>query len=312
MTNWLYLSQDYGRDLDLMKKATQMLINSDADYPKEQFTQVCSLGNAVYANRMFTFRYRRILKARLGQVVAGTISHHGIYLVYKAQSKIYPWEEVTGCKIYRTINNKTNSNERAYYYDIHLEFGSSETFKFNAGRTQFFEFGGKKKLKSIKHQDRDDELVAELFAIYYNRMRSERLNIILSKGNKTIYLHEPVNLGYKQEILSRFHSADGVILKKKLGSKRLEFNQNHLIIYKKTKKKTLTIINWEDIEDIKDVNGGYRNFWLISYKPGIEHEIECFHIMNWKLIPKIKMKNKVDRANQSRMILPLCWLETSK
>ncbi len=307
--NWLYPPDGMDVTFELMQTAALMVINKDKTYPKQQIGGIGGIAKAVYANRIFPFRYKRLFKAKLGQIVGGAISHIGILLVYQGLIKKYRWDQITSCNVTITsILNQNDPNGRQYSYSIYLGFGEEEGFNANPNGMNFFEFGGRSSLKMAYQADNDDEKVAELFALYYNRVRSERLGIVLSNGDKQVNLHYPINQSYLQEVYRRFSSPEGIFFKKKLSFKRFEITRERLTFYKRKKKKIEYVINWQDISNITIAKGASYSIWIITFNQGVEYDREFIWLNPWKPEPEIQMENKTVEKQQRQMILPVCWL----
>ncbi len=307
--NWLYPPEGEEVAFELMEKATRMVVNKEKEYPSQQITGIGATAKAVYANRIFPFRYKGLFRGKRGKILGGAISHTGILLLYEDHTKQYTWNQITSCKVTATyINNQANPNQSGYVYDIYLGFGEEEGFNFNAGAINFFEFGGRMGLKMTYQESKDQEKAGELFALYYNRVRSEKLGISMSNKDKKVLLHHPINQEFTQEVLKRFHSPEGVYFKKKMSFKSLEINPQKITFYKRNKKKIEGSIDWNTIKDVKVALGAFYALWLISYKDGVEYEYEFIWPNSWKLDPSI-IENKHQEKIDQQLILPLCWLE---
>jgi hypothetical protein len=95
--------------------------------------------------------------------------------------KRYTWNLVTSCKVtITTVVNNTDPNRQSYFNEILLGFGEEEGFKVVGNIVNFFEFGGRWVIKVVQQREKDAEHAAELFAMYNNRVRSERMGIALS------------------------------------------------------------------------------------------------------------------------------------
>jgi hypothetical protein len=309
MRNWLYQPAEKQDCFDSMEKAAEMVINKDKSYPKEQFTGIGAIAKAVYANRIFPFRYKRLFKARLGQLMGGAISHSGILLVYQGHVKRFTWNQITTCKVNITTIIGGDPNTRKYSYTIELGFGDEESFTMNPNGVNFFEFGGRGNFKLAQQADADDEKVAELFAIYYNRIRSERAGLLLTKGKHKIPLHYPINAEYSNEISRRFNSSNGLFFKKKFSFKRLAFTKKNITFYKGMRKRVEAIIDWHDIANISVALGASYSLWIISYKEGVAYTHEFIWPNSWHPDPPMNMDSSAIEKQQRQMILPLCWLE---
>jgi hypothetical protein len=309
MKNWLYQSTEKQDCFDIMEKAAAMVINKDKSYPKEQFSGIGAIAKAVYANRIFPFRYKRLFKAKLGQLVGGAISHSGILLVYQGHVKRYSWNQITTCKVNITTIITNDPNARKYSYTIDFGFGNEESFTMNPNGVNFFEFGGRGNFKLAQQADSDDEKVAELFALYYNRIRSEKAGLLLTKGKQKIPLHFPIDPAYFNEIIRRFNSPSGLSFKKKLSFKKLAITKNNITFYKGMRKKVEATINWHDIANIVVALGASYSLWIISYKEGVAYSHEFIWSNSWHPDPPMNIQSSVIEKQQRQMILPLCWLE---
>lgn len=310
--NWLYPPKEIGLDqnFELMEKAARMVINKDKEYPTQQFGGIGSIAKAVYDNRIFPFRFTRLFKARKGQILGGAISRAGILLVYNDFMKRYTWDLITSCKVTKTtIVNNTDPNRQSYFYEILLGFGEDEEFKVDGNIVNFFEFGGRWVFKVVQQREKDAEHTAELFAIYYNRVRSERMGIALTKGDKKIFLHHEINPEFAQEVSRRYSTPEGVYFHKILGFKRLRIAKDQITLYKRRGKKIEAIINWTDIADIHVVIATSYKLWIIRYKSGVEYTHEFIWPSSWKLEPKIIEDRNLEQIQQ-QIVLPFCWLET--
>lgn len=309
MKNWLYPPENMVDCFDLMEKAAIMVINKDKSYPDQRFSGIGAIAKAVYANRIFAFRYNRLFKAKQGQILGGAIGYSGILLIYQGHQRRFYWNQITSCKVNITTIINNNPNARGYSYTIELGFGTEEGFLMNPNGVNFFEFGGRSRIKMASQADADDEKVAELFAFYYNRIRSEKAGYYLIKGNRRIFLHFPINPNYMKEVANRFHSPDGIFFKKKFSFKRLEIAKERITIYKRKRKKVEAIINWRDISEIKVALGASYSLWIIYYKPGVNYNVEFLWSNGWNPEPPIQMESTTLEKQQRQMILPLCWLE---
>ena len=309
MRNWLYQPSEKKDCFDIMEKAAEMVINKDKSYPKEQFSGIGVIAKAVYANRIFPFRYKRIFKAKLGQLIGGAISHSGILLVYQGHVKRFSWNQITTCKVNITTIISNDPNARSYSYTIDLGIGDEEYFTMNPNGVNFFEFGGRGNFKLAQQADYDDEKVAELFALYYNRIRSEKAELLLSKGKHKIHLHYPVKPEYSNEISRRFCSSNGLFFKKKFGFKRLAITKENITFYKGLRKRVEATINWHDIANVTVALGASYSLWIISYKEGVAYTHEFIWPNSWHPDPPINLQSSVIEKQQRQMILPLCWLE---
>ena len=86
--NQLYPPEGKEATFEDMEKAIRMVVNKDKEYPTQQFTGIGGIAKAVYANRIFPFRFKGLFRAKRGKILGGMYQVLGAfyrlwYIIYK-------------------------------------------------------------------------------------------------------------------------------------------------------------------------------------------------------------------------------------
>ncbi len=280
---------------DHMQAAAIAAIEKDPSYPKKTFTGLDAIAFAVYTNRIFAFRFVKLFRKK--GMLGGSISRLGIFIQYHDHSRAYTWEQITNLKITKTsyIGADSNTPQGQYnFYDIEMTFGDNSGLVFGTQQVRMKEFPKSPTHREWKH-------MGDLFALYYNRVRQEKIQLLLHKGNKQVLLHEPIDDRFAQEILRRFYSPEGIHLK--YLRKRVSITKNGMV-FLKGKKKITAEIQWNDFTHLIIGKGTVSPVILFIDSRNPAQYIQSFYPNNYNLKPKDKSLNK----NQMMHIVPVCWM----
>lgn len=191
-----------------MNAAALEAIQNPKNYPTEYTSGMASVMREVYRGRIFAFAFvTRHLEKQ--SIFGGAISRTGVVLVHKDHIKNYPWNQVESLNLHATYQNHGQNLPQytGWYYEISFKFRDGSYFTFDPDQTRFPDIPQDRRTRS-NHKD-----TADMCAMYYNRVQSESMQKMLVKGNKRVNIHHDLDQNYAAEIIRRFHSPEGILLK---------------------------------------------------------------------------------------------------
>ncbi len=274
-----------------MEKAILKFVNKEKDCPKKTKKSSALAAFEVYHDRIFVYSFDHGFFPKKKTAIAGAVSRPGIMVLYQDRTKkYYHWDDINSIEVqYIEVKDEQFPSNNGTYALIYFGLVTGGRMHIDAHQITMLPRGS-----YIYY--------VEIFAMYYARVRQERLQMRLQRGPKQVLLHGEYDVAYAQEVLRRFHSPEGMVLKK--FRKRMHLSPAGIRVTR-GKRTVLAEYGWQEVRDVIFARDASKGFSVIVLPDGYKPKVMGWRLEEWKPIPAMPVKMETQRMH----ILPVCWLE---